>query len=45
MEVVISHCEKFSKIDENALRHLDICSVCIKHGVSNELVIIVHILA
>lgn len=29
MEVVISHCEKLSTIDRNAMRHLDLCYVCI----------------
>lgn len=31
MEIIISHCEKLSKIDENALAHLDLCSVSIEH--------------
>lgn len=30
MEIVISHCEKLSKIHEIALRHLDVCNVCIQ---------------
>lgn len=30
MEVVISHCEKLANIDRNAMRHLDLCYVCIR---------------
>lgn len=39
MEIVISHCEKLSKIDENAFVHLDICNVSMKHFIHKALYI------